>query len=318
MLAAIESLFPTLPRRHLRALDWFSTHAGHVVRWPQPLEDGTLLASKAKGIFKPAWSAYALSVRQSLLSPYPDLDPETRSDGTWWYEYFQENDDPSARDREYTNRALLACMRDGIPIGVLRQVEPKPRPRYHVLGLARVMGWDGGYFFLDSFQPHVVVPILATGPALLSLEPPEHAAYVATGDLLVEARERVSREIVQRRGQHHFRKTLLSTYAQVCAVTDCDAPEALEAAHILPYRGAHTNHPSNGLLLRADIHTLFDLGLVTVETERMGLELAEELRNTVYSRLEGQEVRRPLHLPFAPSREALSVHREWAHAQHVF
>src|SRR5258708_5962168 len=59
------------------------------------------LASKAKGIYKPEWTKYALSIRQSLLSPYPDQDPIVRSDGTWSYLYFQENIDPNARDLAY-------------------------------------------------------------------------------------------------------------------------------------------------------------------------------------------------------------------------
>ena len=55
-----------LPARHRSALSWFEEHAGTVQRWPAPLSDETLLASKAKGIYKPRWSEYALSVRQSL------------------------------------------------------------------------------------------------------------------------------------------------------------------------------------------------------------------------------------------------------------
>src|SRR5271155_3471993 len=39
----------------------------------------------------------------------------------------------------------------------------------------------------------------------------------------------------------------------------------LEAAHISPYRGLQSNHPQNGLLLRADLHSLFDLGMLAVD-----------------------------------------------------
>ena len=60
-----------------------------------------------------------------------------RDDGSWVYPYFQENADPSQRDREATNRGLMKCMEEGIPVGVLMQAKPKPGVEYDVLGLAR-------------------------------------------------------------------------------------------------------------------------------------------------------------------------------------
>jgi hypothetical protein len=91
-----------------------------------------------------------LSVRESLNRPYPDEQPFARGDGGWSYRYFQENLDPTARDAEYTNDGLLACMRDGVPVGVLRQVKIKPRTRYAVLGVARITKWQHGFFHLES------------------------------------------------------------------------------------------------------------------------------------------------------------------------
>ncbi|MEH1887220.1 MULTISPECIES: HNH endonuclease signature motif containing protein [unclassified Nostoc] len=46
--------------------------------------------------------------------------------------------------------------------------------------------------------------------------------------------------------------------ANIMIITNFDAEVALEAAHIIPYSETENNHPSNGLLLRADLHTLFD------------------------------------------------------------
>ena len=85
------------------ALRWFAMHAGQETSWPGSLSDGTLLASKAKGIYKPGWTKYALSVRESLGGPYSDRDPKLRPNGTWFYDYYQENTDPDQRDSEYTN-----------------------------------------------------------------------------------------------------------------------------------------------------------------------------------------------------------------------
>jgi len=69
---------------------------------------------------------YAVSVRQTITGPYADKEVEYRPDGSWVYPYFQENPDPAKRDDEFTNRGLMRCKEDGIPVGVLVQEKPKP------------------------------------------------------------------------------------------------------------------------------------------------------------------------------------------------
>lgn len=147
---SLEAVLARLPERHRRALSWFAEREGHEVPWPQPLPDGTLLACRPKGIYKPAWSKYTLSVRESLDRSYPDEEPIVRPDGSWTYRYFQENLSAKARDKEFTNASLLACTEDSVPVGVFRQVARKPKPRYHVLGIAFVRGWREGFFELES------------------------------------------------------------------------------------------------------------------------------------------------------------------------
>jgi predicted restriction endonuclease len=92
-------------------------------------------------------------------------------------------------------------------------------------------------------------------------------------------------------------------------MTEYDAEPALEAAHIVPYRGPQTNHPANGLLLRADMHDLFDLGLVAVDTDTMTLRLAVELVGTKYESYEGKRLVLPSDEAIMPSIEALDMHR---------
>ncbi|MFK3739704.1 hypothetical protein [Massilia sp. TN1-12] len=142
-----------LSEAHREALQWFHAHRDQEVSWPSPRPNGFFLVNKAKGIHKPAGSAYALSVRESLGGPYPDRAPVYEADGSWTYPYFQEQPDPEKRDSMFTNRALLACQRDRIPLGVIRQVKAKPNPRYKVLGLAIVGNWEDGYFNLRGLIP---------------------------------------------------------------------------------------------------------------------------------------------------------------------
>lgn len=125
-----------------------------------------------------------------------------------------------------------------------------------------------------------------------------------------DARERILSSIVRRRGQPAFRKHLLVAYEGRCAVTGCDVEAVLEAAHIIPYKGSKTNHPCNGLLLRADLHTLFDLRLVTVDVGTMRLLVSPNLDGTSYENYHGKQVRVPNKPASQPSREALEQHRK--------
>ena len=88
---------------------------------------------------------------------------------------------------------------------------------------------------------------------------------------IADTREHDLSSIVRRRGQPAFRKHLLSAYSGRCAITGCDVAAVLDAAHIVSYRGPETNHPANGLLLRTDLHTLFDLRMVAVDVDTMTL-----------------------------------------------
>lgn len=312
----LEKHLVSLSERHRSALEWFRQNAGTKQTWPKPLPDGTLLASKAKGIYKPSWTRYALSVRQSIDGPYLDRDPILRPDGTWSYLYFQEGEDPSARDSKYTNRGLLECLKDKIPVGVMRQVSAAPQPRYQVLGLALVAGWDEGYFMLEGFaadgRAHGRGPAAEVEALTATREQADVVAGTFSPNSILDGRKRAIASVVRRRGQPEFRRRLIKLYEGRCAISGCDAIEALEAAHIMPYRGPETNHPSNGILLRADLHTLFDLGLLAVDESSMMVIVAARLDGTSYEVLSGVPVKTPQGSHWQPSVEALRQHREWS------
>jgi hypothetical protein len=123
---------------------------------------------------------------------------------------------------------------------------------------------------------------------------------------LTDERERKLREIVARRGQPDFRNRLIAAYGRICAVTGCDAVAALEAAHIMPYCGPQSNHVANGLLLRADIHTLFDLDLLGIEPETRTVSVAPSIEKSCYGQLQGCTIRTPVVAKAAPDRKALA------------
>ena len=119
-----------------------------------------------------------------------------------------------------------------------------------------------------------------------------------------------------RRGQRAFRENLLSAWNRRCVVTESRIVELLEAAHIVPHAEDTDYRTSNGLLLRADIHTLYDLHLLSIN-QFMRVHLAESVRNTEYRQYDGKKVeRRPERGADAPSIEALQQrHQRFLDAQ---
>jgi putative restriction endonuclease len=124
-----------------------------------------------------------------------------------------------------------------------------------------------------------------------------------------DARERINRSIAIRSGQQAFRSKLLVAYDRKCAVTGCDIEDLLEAAHIVSYRGPETNHVQNGLLLRSDIHTLFDCGLITIDPMSKRIILCSQLTRSSYRILAGRKIRSTKQFDQAPSKDALTKHR---------
>jgi len=88
-----------------------------------------------------------------------------------------------------------------------------------------------------------------------------------------DRRQVAMRQIRVRRGQSAFRKALRSRYGEQCMITGCNLMEVVDAAHISPYRGEEDNHPENGLLLRTDLHTLFDLDFLGIHPESLQVQL---------------------------------------------
>ncbi|MFK3773385.1 HNH endonuclease [Pseudomonas sp. NPDC089406] len=138
-------------------------------------------------------------------------------------------------------------------------------------------------------------PFTHRGIALAELEQQLNSRREFNPNDLSDARSRIEASIVQRRGQPEFRKQLLNAYQGRCAVTGCTIMHILEAAHIHPYLGDKTNVTPNGILLRADIHTLFDLGLIKIRPYDLHIEISEELRLSEYSPIEGRKIFLPKH-----------------------
>jgi putative restriction endonuclease len=134
------------------------------------------------------------------------------------------------------------------------------------------------------------------------------------GKELVEERERYGppTTILPRLGQGSFRILVTDAYDRRCAVTQERTLPALEAGHIKPFSESGPHKVSNGILLRSDIHRLFDTGYVTITPDyrfEVSRRIKEDYENgRDYYALKG----RSLHLPgleeFKPAPEFITWH----------
>ncbi|HEY9610918.1 HNH endonuclease signature motif containing protein [Allocoleopsis sp.] len=123
-----------------------------------------------------------------------------------------------------------------------------------------------------------------------------------------DERKKSKRAVVIRPGQRKFKLELMKAYGGCCSITGCPVEAVLQAAHIIPYLGAKTDHPSNGLLLRVDIHQLFDSYYLSINPETYKVEMATVLSNSCYWDLREQPLRMPKSKTARPNSNALLKH----------
>ena len=142
----------------------------------------------------------------------------------------------------------------------------------------------------------------------------------AAGDLGVAreeaagtARYGAPQTVLPRLGQQSFRLAVRDAYG-ACAVTGEHSLPVLDAAHIQPYAQGGKHQLINGMLLRRDVHRLFDLGYVTV-TPEYRFAVSDELRaqydnGRVYYKMAGTKLGLPLDQSEQPDKESLAWHGE--------
>lgn len=118
--------------------------------------------------------------------------------------------------------------------------------------------------------------------------------------------------IQPRVGQGTFRVLVTDAYDRKCALTGEKVLPVLQAAHIKPYSDGGTHEIDNGLLLRSDLHTLFDRGYVTISPDyhvEVSRRIREDYENGAeYYALHGSHIRDPRDGVSRPSKDNLSWH----------
>jgi hypothetical protein len=100
-------------------------------------------------------------------------------------------------------------------------------------------------------------------------------------------------------------------YGATCQISGCALRDLVEAAHVSPYALSNNNGEGNGLLLRSDLHTLFDLGLLGIEPSSLTISVHPAARSAGYEQFDGTVLL--LNGTAGPDRPALE--ERWAFYQ---
>ncbi|MFF2499591.1 HNH endonuclease [Peribacillus sp. NPDC058075] len=100
-----------------------------------------------------------------------------------------------------------------------------------------------------------------------------------------------------------FKDSLIKIYDK-CVITDESFSGVLEGCHIQPYVKEESNHIQNGLLLRADIHKLFDDGYIIID-ENYIVRVSSLLKSDYYKSFNGKKINLPKEKRYYPSQKAL-------------
>ena len=124
--------------------------------------------------------------------------------------------------------------------------------------------------------------------------------------------------VTPRLGQGSFRLLVTDAYHYRCAMTSERTLPVLEAAHIRPYAKDGKHELSNGLLLRSDLHKLFDLGYVSVDPREKRILVSDRIKaefenGREYYKLRDEKLILPDNPLAIPSIESLAYH-----AEHIF
>ena len=111
---------------------------------------------------------------------------------------------------------------------------------------------------------------------------------------------------ILRTGQPKFKKKLLQNYNSTCVISNCNVKEVLEGAHIASHSDTGINHSSNGLLLRADIHSLFDKNKIKINPDNYTIEVDSSLKGSEYWQYNGNKINKDKNENY-PSKEYLKI-----------
>jgi hypothetical protein len=273
------------------------------------------------GIYKPAWSDYALSIILRTTSPYEDKDEVIfLDDGRWLMTYSPRVGGLQIAD----NRALVKCMDDRVPLGVFRQLtdqtDRKYGSTYLVLGLGLVTGFDANadVFIVESADRLALETITnAINDETTRYEVQLYAQIMNSFQPFVKE-ESITYTTSMPKRDKAFREVVVREYEYACAVCEMkfhwDTLTEATAAHIIPKHKNGTDDPRNGLSLCRTHHWAFDAGVFTLSDDYdilLSVKIQEaDSHNFSLLEMEGKPILLPSNEILQPHPDAITWHRE--------
>lgn len=314
-----------VPQEYLPVWDWYQRMEGEpAARLPMGNHAPSGLPIKIcsqRGIHKPddkdlahGWpnhKVYALTIHSAAGGRYSD-QVIYRPDGTWTFHYDEQVTEEGRVQQWDQNSPLMNCLEDGVPVGVI----VGQKHGYTIMGLAFVERYNAQ---TGSFTLH--------GPVNTSTES-ERLFYALRDDDLSQEELKALKELkklaqtsgderirkyvkqVQRERQAQFSKAVYAAYDGKCAISNVGLPNALQAAHIDDYRSRKSQIVQNGILLRADIHLLYDADLLGIKPGTHQIVLADDAQVEPYRSIVREQpvLRLPKDPRLMPDDELLDVH----------
>lgn len=123
------------------------------------------------------------------------------------------------------------------------------------------------------------------------LSPLDRALAEDRDDVITAEKERQTTVVKARPGQQRFRDEALRRHSGRCVVTGFKVLAVLEAAHVIPHTGNLAFEVTeNSLILRRDIHALFDAGLIAINPKSARLVVSTDLKSSAYRKLDGKVI----------------------------
>lgn len=274
-----------------------------------------------RGIHKPTGSdlahgwpngrEYALTIHSATGGRYND-HVIYRPDGTWTFDYDEQVTEQGREQQWDQNSPLMNCLEDGVPVGVM----VGQRRGYIVMGLAFVERYDPntGRFSLhgpvnsdtdNDMQFYSFVEAELSEKDARRLEELKRLSLEDGDERLREFTRQVKRE-----RQRQFSRAVFEAYGGRCAISDVGVPETLQAAHIDDYRSRKSQIVQNGILLRADLHLLYDANLLGIKPGSHEIVLADSARVEPYRKLveDRPVLRMPNNPALLPDDDLLDIH----------
>jgi hypothetical protein len=272
------------------------------------------------GIFKPAWSDYALSIVIQATSPYEDKDEVIfLEDGRWLMTYSPRAGGLQIAD----NRALMKCMDERVPIAVFRQLtdrtDRKHGSTYRVLGLGLITGYDANrdVFIIESADRVALERVTHTIADEADRYEVQLYAQVMNEFQPFVKETSITYTTTMPKRDRAFRDIVVREYNYSCAVCELmfqwNSLSEATAAHIIPKHLSGTDDPRNGLALCRTHHWAFDAHVFTLSDnyEIMLNPRIEEAdsQNFPLLAMEGKSILLPSSEILWPHPQAIKWHR---------